>query len=68
MIGSIPRTYNVFLKGTNVGSCSPGDLINLTGIFLNQRPEGFIARLRDNLLQNTYIYALKVKRVKESFE
>lgn len=50
MIGSIPRTYNVFLKGTNVGSCSPGDLINLTGIFLNQKPEGFITRLRDNLL------------------
>lgn len=35
MIGTIPWTYNVFLKGTNVGTCSPGDLINLTGIFLN---------------------------------
>ena len=50
MIGSIPRVYNVFLKGTNVGSCSPGDLINLTGIFLNQRPEAYMARVKDNLL------------------
>lgn len=36
-MGSIPRSYNVVVRGALVRSCVPGDIINLTGVYLPQQ-------------------------------
>ena len=66
-VGSIPRTYTVMVKGTNVRKCTPGDVIDLNGVFLTQRPNKRMER-RDNLVQDTYIEALRITKVKKSYD
>lgn len=66
--GHIPWIYNVYLKGDHLESVSPGDVINLTGIFLNQKSEASMMQAKDHLIQNTYIQALSFSKVKDSFE
>jgi DNA replication licensing factor MCM7 len=43
-IGSIPRTLNVQMKGELTRSLAPGDVVDLTGIFLPIQFTGFKVR------------------------
>ena len=40
-MGSIPRTMNVQLKGELTRVCSPGDVVDITGIFLPIQNTGY---------------------------
>ena len=38
-MGSVPRHMTLIARKTNVRCCSPGDMINVSGILLPQPPE-----------------------------
>ncbi len=50
LAGHIPRTYNVVLKGDHIEPVSPGDMISLTGIFLNSRNSDGFNSAKDSLI------------------
>ena len=47
-------------------SCTPGDIVVLSGVFLAVRAEGFRA-LKSGLQAETYIEAFKIDRVKQNY-
>lgn len=62
-VGHIPRTMVVHLKGTLVRSASPGELIDITGIFMPRPYTGFrglkAGLLTDTVLNGQFIYSHK---------
>ena len=62
-IGSIPRTIKVHARGDLVQKCSPGDRIQITGIFLQVPLQGMRALIGGNT--PTFIEALDVQRNKK---
>lgn len=54
----------IIARGEITRRCSPGDMVNVTGIFMPQPTYGF---KRSGLFQDTFIEAFEIKKEKENF-
>ncbi|KAI0854335.1 DNA replication licensing factor mcm7 [Daldinia vernicosa] len=66
-IGQIPRTLTVMCYGSAVRQISPGDVVDISGIFLPTPYTGFQA-MRAGLLTDTYIEAHYIVQHKKAYE
>jgi len=66
-VGHIPRTMVIHLYGNQTRSVSPGDVINVGGIFLPIPYEGFKA-MRMGLLTDSFVEAHHVQQLKKQYE
>ncbi|KAJ8097837.1 MCM2/3/5 family-domain-containing protein [Lipomyces tetrasporus] len=66
-IGHIPRTLTIHLTGEVVRAVSPGDVVDIAGIFLPMPYTGFKA-LRAGLLTDTYLEAQYVYQHKKQYD
>lgn len=65
-VGHIPRGMVLHCRGESTRSCSPGDVVTVSGIFLALRAEGYRA-LHSGLQADTYVEAMRVERAKQSY-
>ncbi|KAG5658800.1 hypothetical protein KAF25_007353 [Fusarium avenaceum] len=65
-IGQIPRSLTVFCHGTLVRQINPGDVVDISGIFLPTPYTGFKA-MKAGLLTDTYIEAHHVLQHKKAY-
>lgn len=66
-MGQVPRSLKVYAFGQSTRSCSPGDLITITGVFLTTPFLGFRA-ITAGLIHDTYLEAFKISRDKKSYK
>ncbi|CAK7264884.1 DNA replication licensing factor MCM7 [Sporothrix epigloea] len=66
-IGQIPRTLTVHCYGSLVRRINPGDIVDISGIFLPTPYTGFKA-MRAGLLTDTYVEAHHVVQHKKAYE
>lgn len=66
-VGHIPRSMTVHLHGALTRSMSPGDVVQLGGIFLPLPYTGFRG-IRAGLLTDTYLDAQHVHQLKKSYD
>ena len=66
-IGHVPRTMNIVAKGVTTKACSPGDIINITGVYMPAPFSGFQA-MRAGLIHDTYLEAFRISRDKQNFK
>jgi len=66
-IGQIPRTLTVLCYGSLVRQISPGDVVDIGGIFLPTPYTGFKA-MRAGLLTDTYLEAHHITQHKKAYE
>ncbi|EGD95397.1 DNA replication licensing factor Cdc47 [Trichophyton tonsurans CBS 112818] len=66
-IGHIPRTLTVHLMGSLVRQLSPGDNVDIAGIFLPTPYTGFRA-IKAGLLTNTYLEAQHITQHKKAYD
>lgn len=66
-VGHIPRTMTIHLAGPLTRSVSPGDVCDISGIFLPTPYSGFKA-IRAGLLTDTYLSAQHVSQLKKSYD
>lgn len=65
--GHIPRTMTVHLRGELTRKVAPGDIVELSGIFLPIPYTGFKA-MRAGLVADTYLEAMSVSHFKKKYE
>lgn len=65
-VGHIPRSLTIHVNGDLVRSLTPGDTVDVSGIFLPSPYTGFKA-LRAGLLTETYLEAQYVRQHKKKF-
>lgn len=65
--GNIPRMLTIHVKGGLVRSMTPGDMVDVSGIFMPQPYTGFKA-LKAGLLTETYLEAQYIKQHKRKYE
>ncbi|KAH7272403.1 hypothetical protein MRS44_002911 [Fusarium solani] len=65
-IGQIPRSLTVFCHGTLVRQISPGDVVDISGIFLPTPYTGFKA-MKAGLLTDTYLEAHHILQHKKAY-
>lgn len=65
-IGQIPRSLTVFCYGTLVRQISPGDVVDISGIFLPTPYTGFKA-MKAGLLTDTYVEAHHILQHKKAY-
>ena len=65
-VGHIPRTMSVHLRGHLARKLSPGDIVNIGGIFLPLPYTGFRG-LRAGLLTDTYLDAQHIEQLKKTY-
>ncbi|KAK4157846.1 MCM2/3/5 family-domain-containing protein [Chaetomidium leptoderma] len=66
-IGQIPRTLTILCYGSLVRQISPGDVVDVGGIFLPTPYTGFQA-MRAGLLTDTYVEAHHIVQHKKAYE
>ncbi|KAI1759048.1 DNA replication licensing factor mcm7 [Hypoxylon sp. FL1150] len=66
-IGQIPRTLTVMCYGSAVRQINPGDVVDISGIFLPTPYTGFKA-MRAGLLTDTYLEAHHIVQHKKAYE
>ncbi|KAL2016529.1 hypothetical protein VTK56DRAFT_3423 [Thermocarpiscus australiensis] len=66
-IGQIPRTLTVLCYGSLVRKVKPGDVVDISGIFLPTPYTGFKA-MRAGLLTDTYLEAHHIVQHKKAYE
>jgi DNA replication licensing factor MCM7 len=66
-VGHIPRTMTLHLYGAACRQLTPGDVANVTGIFLPMPYTGFKA-LRAGLLTDTYLDVQYIHRLKKQYD
>ncbi len=66
-VGHIPRTMTIHLSGTLTRALSPGDVVQLGGIFLPMPFTGFKG-IRAGLLTDTFLEAHSVQQLKKQYE
>ena len=64
-VGHIPRSISVYAKGDLTRLATPGDHVQICGIFLPIKVEGFKQR-ESGLLSDTYLEAHKIMRMSKS--
>ncbi|KAF6143350.1 hypothetical protein GIB67_001294 [Kingdonia uniflora] len=65
--GHIPRTMTVHIRGELTRKVSPGDVVEISGIFLPMPYTGFRA-MRAGLVADTYLEAMSVAHFKKKYE
>ncbi|KXH44760.1 MCM2/3/5 family protein [Colletotrichum nymphaeae SA-01] len=65
-IGQIPRTLTVLCYGTSVRKVNPGDVVDISGIFLPTPYTGFKA-MKAGLLTDTYVEAHHIVQHKKAY-
>lgn len=65
-VGHIPRSISVHCKGEQTRQCVPGDIINISGVFLAQRFTGFKG-IKAGLLSSTYLEANVIDKERQSY-
>jgi DNA replication licensing factor MCM7 len=65
-IGQIPRTLTVLCKGTSVRKVNPGDVVDISGVFLPTPYTGFQA-MRAGLLTDTNLEAHYILQHKKAY-
>ncbi|KAK7431078.1 DNA replication licensing factor MCM7 [Neonectria magnoliae] len=65
-IGQIPRSLTVLCHGTLVRQINPGDVVDISGIFLPTPYTGFKA-MKAGLLTDTYVEAHHVRQHKKAY-
>lgn len=65
-VGHIPRSMTVHMYGALTRSVNPGDVVNISGIFLPTPYTGFRA-MRAGLLQDTFLEAMHVHQLKKQY-
>jgi len=65
-IGSIPRTINVKLNGEMTRTCTAGDVVSISGIFLPMPYTGYKA-MKAGFLADTFLEASKVDQLRKSY-
>ncbi|KAE9578848.1 DNA replication licensing factor mcm7 [Colletotrichum fructicola] len=65
-IGQIPRTLTVLCYGTSVRKVNPGDVVDISGIFLPTPYTGFKA-MRAGLLTDTFLEAHHIVQHKKAY-
>lgn len=65
-VGHIPRTMTVHMSGPLTRSLNPGDVCDMSGIFLPTPYTGFKA-IRAGLLTDTYLQAQHVRQLRKSY-
>ncbi|KAF6811099.1 MCM2/3/5 family protein [Colletotrichum sojae] len=65
-IGQIPRSLTVLCYGTSVRKVQPGDVVDISGIFLPTPYTGFRA-MRAGLLTDTYLHAHHIVQHKKAY-
>ncbi|CAN4112794.1 unnamed protein product [Withania somnifera] len=65
--GHIPRSMTVHFRGELTRKVSPGDVVELSGIFLPMPYTGFRA-MRAGLIADTYLEAMSVSHFKKKYE
>lgn len=65
-VGHIPRSLTVHINGSLVRSLTPGDIVDVSGIYLPSPYTGFKA-LRAGLLTETYLETQYVRQHKKKF-
>ncbi|KAK8138510.1 DNA replication licensing factor MCM7 [Apiospora sp. TS-2023a] len=66
-IGQIPRTLTVMCYGSTVRKINPGDVVDITGIFLPTPYTGFQA-MKAGLLTDTYVEAHHIVQHKKAYD
>lgn len=66
-IGQIPRTLTILCYGSAVRQINPGDVVDISGIFLPTPYTGFQA-MRAGLLTDTYLEAHHITQHKKAYE
>jgi DNA replication licensing factor MCM7 len=66
-VGHTPRTLTVHLYESLTRQLNPGDIVNLSGIFLPTPFTGFKA-IRAGLLADTYLHSQYIHHIKKSYE
>lgn len=65
-VGSIPRSLSVKLNGEMTRTCTAGDSVTVSGIFLPQPFTGFKA-MKSGFLADTYLEATDVSQLRKSY-
>ena len=65
-VGHIPRTLNLQAKGHMVRKCTPGDIIQVTGIHMPTPYSGFKG-MRAGLIHDTYIECFDIIKEKKTY-
>jgi len=65
-VGTIPRSLKVIAEGGTTMQASPGDVVNITGVYLTESSHGFKALIATPVT-NPYFYALKMDQHKRSY-
>ena len=55
------------MKGDKVRKCSPGDMIDIDGVYISQKIEKKFVK-HDPLIQDTLIEVLKIDKVIKNYE
>lgn len=63
--GHIPRSLVVKAHGSSTRQCGPGDVVQISGVFLPTPYHGF-AKLRAGLLSDTYVEAMSIDKEKKT--
>lgn len=66
-IGHVPRTLKLQSKGLMAGKCSPGDIVQVTGIHMPMPFTGFKG-MKAGLIHDTYIECFDIQREKKSYK
>lgn len=66
-VGHIPRMLTIHVEGDLVRSMNPGDIVDVSGIFLPSPYTGFRA-LRAGLLTETFLEAQHIRQHKKQYE
>lgn len=66
-VGHIPRTMTINLSGPLTRSVNPGDVCDISGIFLPTPYSGFKA-IKAGLLTDTYLQAQHVRQLRKSYD
>jgi DNA replication licensing factor MCM7 len=66
-IGHVPRTLKLQAKGLLVGKCSPGDIIQVTGIHMPIPYSGFKG-MKAGLIHDTFIECFEINKQKKSYK
>lgn len=63
--GSVPRSLTIYCRGEVTRACTPGDHVNVTGIYLPLKKEGFNAMM-SGLSSETFVEAHSVVKINKN--
>jgi len=60
--GHIPRSITIYCKGEATRACNPGDHVNVSGIYLPLKKEGYMA-MTGGLMSDTFVEAHSIVKI-----